>query len=153
MVLAAFVGVFLAMCIGGAIVVIRSDRKRTTRSATDTARQGRPLPMGTPVEVFVDPDAATRIARTAIQLVGGHDITILDDGSAIGWIGSALTNIPSKAEYMIAVSRMIQPDGSIVLGCSSQPRYSTMAFGNRRSADLTQRLVSEVTNLASNPTG
>jgi hypothetical protein len=151
MVLAAFLGVFLAMCVGGAIVLIRSDRKRATRRAPGTALQGRPLPPGTPVEVFVRPEAATQIARSAIQLVGAHDIRDLNNGSVIGWIGSSVTNIPSKAEYMVAVSRVIQPDGSVVLGCSAQPRYSSMAFGSRRSAELTHRLVSEVTNLASSP--
>jgi len=30
MVLTAFLGVFLAMCVGGAIVLIRSDRMRAT---------------------------------------------------------------------------------------------------------------------------
>jgi len=151
MVLAAFLGVFIAMCVGGAIVLIRSDRKRATGRAPGTAQQGKPLPPGTPVEVFVGPEAATQIARSAIQLVGAHDITDLNNGSVIGWIGSSVTNIPSKAEYMIAVSRVIQPDGSVVLGCSAQPRFSSMAFGSRRSAELTHRLVSEVRNLASSP--
>jgi hypothetical protein len=149
MVLTAFLGVFLAMCVGGAIVLMRSDRKRATRRASGTASQGKPLPSGTPVEVFVGPEAASEIARSAIQLVGAHDITNLDDGSVVGWIGSSVTNIPSRAEYMVAVSRVIQPDGSVVLGCSAQPRYSSMAFGGCRSAELTHRLVAEVTNLAS----
>jgi len=152
MVLAEFLGVFVAMCVGGAIVVIRSDRKRAPRAVDGSAPNLAPLPPGTPVDVFVDPHAATGIATRAIQKVGGHDISVLDDGSVVGWIGSSLTNIPSKAEYMVAVARMTQPDGSIVLACSSQPRFSTMAFGGRRSAGLTQRLVVEVTNLASNPT-
>jgi hypothetical protein len=151
MVLAAFLGVFLVMCVGGVIVVIRSDKKRATRRASGSASQGKPLPAGTPVEVFVGPEAATQIARSAIQLVGAKDITNLDDGSVIGWIGSSVTNIPSKADYMVSVSRVIQSDGSVVLGCSAQPRYSSMAFGSRRSAQLTHRLVSEVTNLASSP--
>lgn len=148
---AAWVTAFLVMCIGGAAVVIRSDRKSAGRLATGTAPSRPTLPLGTPVDVFVDPDAATQIAATAVQQVGGHDVSVLDDGSAVGWIGSPLTNIPSRAEYMIAVARITQSDGSIVLACSSQPRYSTMFLGSRRSADLTQRLVSEVTRLASNP--
>jgi hypothetical protein len=87
--------------------------------------------VGTPVDVFVDPVTATRIARTAIQRIGGNDITLMDDGSAVGWIGSYWTNIPSKAHYMISVARMIQSDGSVVLGCSCQPRSSAMMFGTR----------------------
>ena len=119
MVLAAFLGVFLAMCVGGAVVLIRSDRKRATSRASGTAPHRYPLPSGTPVEVFVGPEAATQIARSAIQLVGAHDITILDDGSVVGWIGSSVTNIPGRAEYMVAVSRVIQPESSIVLGLLS----------------------------------
>jgi hypothetical protein len=145
----AWVAVFLALCIGGGIFVVRSDRKRAARLAIGDRTE---LPPGTPVDVFVDPEAATRIATRAVQQVGGHNVTVLKDGSAVGWIGSSLTNIPTKAEYVVAVARIVQPDGSIVLACSSQPRFSTMAFGGRRSADLTRQLVAEVTNLASNST-
>lgn len=151
MVLAAFLGVVLAMCVGGAIVLIRSDRKRAVRRVSGTAPQGRPLPPGTPVEVFVAPEVASQLARSAMQLVGAHEITDLDDGSVIGWIRSSVTNIPGKAEYVAAVSRVIQNDASVVLSCSVQPRYCSMALGRRRSAELTLRLVSEVTNVASSP--
>jgi hypothetical protein len=146
---AAWATVFLAMCIGGAVVVIRSDRKRAVKAAAASTPDRSVLPPGTPVDVFVDPSVATHIAAEAVRQVGGHDINVLDDGSAVGWIGSSLTNIPNKAEYMVAVARIAQPDGSIVLACSSRPRFSSSLFGSRRSIDLTQRLVDEVTILAS----
>ncbi len=145
--MAAFLGVVLAMCAGGLIVLIRSDRKRAVRRVSGTAPHGRPLPLGTPVEVFVAPEVASQLARSAMQLLGAHEISDLDDGSVIGWIGSSVTNIPGKAEYMAAVSRVIQNDASVVLGCPAQPRYCSMALGRRRSAELTLRLVSEVTSL------
>jgi hypothetical protein len=85
--------------------------------------------------------------------MGCHGITVLDDGSAVGWIGSSWTNIPNKAEYMVAVARIVQPDGSIVLDCSCRPRFSSSLFGSRRSGDLTHRLVAEVTRLASDQSG
>ena len=147
-----FVAAFLALCVIGAVVVVRSDRKRATWAAGGVGADLSPLPPGTPVDVFVDRDTATRIAVRAVEQVGGRDIKVLEDGSVVGWIGSPLTNVPSKAEYMVAVARIIQPDGSVVLACSCQSRFSTMAFAGRRSADVTQRLVSEVTSLASNPT-
>jgi hypothetical protein len=150
---AAWVTIFVAMCIGAAAVVIRSDRKRAVRAAAGGARNLTTLPPGTPVDVFVDPSAASHIAAEAVRHVGGHDIKVLDDGSAVGWIGSSLTNIPSKAKYLVAVSRIAQPDGSIILACSSRPRFSSSLFGSRRSTDLTRRLVVEVTNLASSQSG
>lgn len=153
MVVAVFVTAFLAMLIGFAVVVIRSDRKRAVRKVAGSAPDRATLPPGTPVDVFVDPSTATQIAAGAVRQVGGHDITVLNDGSAVGWIGSSLTNIPSKMEYMVAVARITQPDGSIILACSSRPRFSSSLFGSRRSADLTNRLVVEVTNLASSLTG
>jgi len=149
--LAIFLAAFVAMIVGGAVVLYRSDRRLTTNRAARSGRQTPTLPVGTPVDVFVDPATATRIARTAIQRIGGNDVTLMDDGSAVGWIGSYWTNIPSKAQYMISVARMIQSDGSVVLGCSCQPRFSTMMFGTRRSIDLTQRLVAEVSSLAADP--
>ena len=151
MTLAIFLAAFVAMIVGGAVVLYRSDRRLTTNRAARSGRQTPTLPVGTPVDVFVDPATATRIARTAIQRIGGNDVTLMDDGSAVGWIGSYWTNIPSKAQYMISVARMIQSDGSVVLGCSCQPRFSTMMFGTRRSVDLTQRLVAEVSSLAADP--
>ena len=151
MTLAIFLAAFVAMIVGGAVVLYRSDRRLTTNRAASSGRQTTLLPVGTPVDVFVDPATATRIARTAIQRIGGNDVTLMDDGSAVGWIGSYWTNIPSKAQYMISVARMIQSDGSVVLGCSCQPRFSTMMFGTRRSVDLTQRLVAEVSSLAADP--
>ena len=151
MTLAIFLAAFVAMIVGGAVVLYRSDRRLTTNRAARSGRQTPTLPVGTPVDVFVDPATATRIARTAIQRIGGNDVTLMDDGSAVGWIGSYWTNIPSKAQYMISVARMIQSDGSVVLGCSCQPRFSTMMFGTRRSIDLTQRLVAEVSSLAADP--
>jgi hypothetical protein len=76
------------------------------------------------------------------------------DGSLapIGRVGSAPTYVPSKAQHVVAVARIAQSGGSVVLACSSQPRFSTMALDGRRSGDLTLRLVVEVTNLASEPT-
>lgn len=62
-----------------------------------------------------------------------------------GWVGSSLTNIPSRAQYLVTVSPVLQPDGSVILGCASQRRFSTMVFGSSRNAQLTQRLVAEVT--------
>jgi len=149
--LAIFLTAFVAIIVGGAVVIYRADRRLTTSRAARSGRHTTSLPVGTPVDVFVDPATATRIARTAIQRIGGNDITLMDDGSAVGWIGLYWTNIPSKAQYMISVSRMIQSDGSVVLGCSCQPRFSTMMFGTRRSVDLTQRLVTEVSILAADP--
>jgi len=149
--LAIFLAAFVAMIVAGAVVLFRSDRRLTTNRATRPDRQTTSLPVGTPVDVFVDPATATRIARTAIQRIGGNDITLMDDGSAIGWIGSYWTTIPSRAQYMISVVRVIQSDGSILLGCSCQPRFSTMIFGTRRSVELTQRLVAEVSSLAADP--
>ena len=141
-----------AIVIGGALVIYRSDRRLAMTRAARTGAPQPSLPMGTPVEVFVDPAAATRMARTAIQRIGGGDITLTDDGSAVGWIGSYWTNIPSRTQYMISVARVIQPDGTVMLGCCCRPRFSTMLFGNQRSADITRQLVAEVTSLAAEPT-
>lgn len=153
MVVAAWVTAFLVMCISFAVVVICSDRKRAVRTVTGSAPDRTTLPPGTPVDVFVDPSTATQIAAGAIRQVGGRDITVLNDGSAVGWIGSSLTNIPSKMEYMVAVARITQPDGSIVLACSARPRFSSSLFGSQRSADLTRRLVAAVANLATSCAG
>jgi len=150
--LAIFLAAFVATIVGGAVVLYRSDRRLTTNRAARTGRRTPSLPVGTPVEVFVEPATATRMARTAIQRIGGNDITLMDDGSVVGWIGSYWTNIPSKAQFMISVTRTIQSDGFVVLGCACQPRFSTMMFGSRRSVDLTHRLVTEVSSLAADPT-
>lgn len=149
---AIFIAVFAVFIVGGALAIYRSDRRLAMNRAGRNGAHEPSLPTGTPVDVFVDPAAATLMARTAIQRIGGRDITLRDDGSVVGWIGSYWTNIPSKAQYMIAVARMIQSDGSVVLGCSCQPWFSTMMFGNRRSADLTRRLATEVSSLAADPT-
>lgn len=148
---AIFIAVFVAFIVGGALVIYLSDRRLAMGRAGRIGAQEPALPMGTPVDVFVDPTAATQMARTAIQRIGGRDVTLRDDGSVVGWIGSYWTNIPSKAQYMMSVVRLVQPDGSVVLGCSCQPRFSTMMFGNRRSVDLTQRLVTELSSLAAAP--
>ena len=146
--LAIVLAVFVAMIVGGSVVLYRSDRRLTMNRDARTGRKTPSLPAGTPVEVFVDPATATRMARTAIQRIGGNDIALMDDGAAVGWIGSYWTNIPSRAQYRISVTRTIESDGSVILGCACQPRFSTMIFGSRRSVDLTLRLVTEVSSLA-----
>ena len=139
----------LAMCGSYVFVLVRTDEKRKVGRSASERLSPRSLPRGTPVDLFVDPQLATKLAVQAIQRIGGTDVRVLDDGSAIGWIGSTWTNIPSRAPYLLAVSRVIQPDGSVVLVCSAQPRFSSQIFGGRRSDDLTDRLVAEVTHLAS----
>ena len=128
--LAFLLTALVVFVVGFILLILRTDRRRESQRPGTLSP---PLPRGTPVEVFVDPATATRMAVAAIQHIGGRDVTVGADGSAVGWIGSAWTNIPSKAEYRISVSRSIQPDGSIVLGCACQPRFSSQIFGAREN--------------------
>jgi hypothetical protein len=153
MIAAAFILAFLVFCVGGLLLIFFSDRKRSIRRLGSTASAPNLIPFGTPVATFVDEQRAGQIARSAIQQVGAHDLTVLTDGTTIGWVGSSWTNIPRRAEYMVAVSREIQPDGSLILGCIGQPRFSNTLFGAGQSARLTRQLVAEVQTLVSAPSG
>jgi hypothetical protein len=153
MVAAMFILAFLLLCAGGVLLVVFSDRKRSLGRLGPGQSASKVIPFGIPVATFVDPERADQISRSAIHHIGGHEVTALADGTVIGWVGSSLTNIPSRAQYLVSISRADQPDGSIVLGCAGQPRFSSMAFGAGQGSVLAERLVAEVTALASTPAG
>ena len=73
---AIFIAVFVAFIVGGALVIYLSDRRLAMGRAGRIGAQEPALPMGTPVDVFVDPTAATQMARTAIQRIGGRDVGV-----------------------------------------------------------------------------
>ena len=148
MTLAIFVTLFVLMIVGGAVVVIQSDRKRRPGDTKLLQASSIGSESMIPVAISTTPGDAVKIAQASIGKMGGREITTEGDRVVAGWIGSALTNLPNQQEYQLFVSISIVSEGMMQLSCGARPRFASSLFGSTKAQELAQRLAAEVSRSA-----
>ena len=146
--LAVFLTLFLGLWVVAVFLHFRLDRKWSIRFRGRSGTEGR-FTAVVQAGAAVPADVAARISRAAMEAVGGHQMTDVDDHTLIGWVGSNLTNIARWAEYQLLVTRAVQPDGSTLFTCCSRRRNPMVWLaGTDRSAALARQLAAEVVRRA-----
>jgi hypothetical protein len=89
---------------------------------------------------------AQRLARAAIERLGGRDITAADTVTT-GWVGSVLTNIPGHGEYQLIVV-VADADGGAQVRCAARPRFTVSLLADAGARRWRARLASELQRAA-----
>lgn len=131
--------VFVAMIVGYAFLVFKTDHQRAQREEIDTEWIDSPAAAVDSAVRFVDAATAERFARLAMSRVGGAGVIVKEDCVA-GWVGNATTNIPQRQQYELVVRFRFTPDGVCHFLCASRPRFSSSLFGFQRSQELANKL-------------
>jgi hypothetical protein len=149
MTLAIFLGTFVVILACLAFANLKSDRKRQLRTPGSLFQEPSVDMPTSSATLSVTPERALDIALEAVENVGSGKVEIVDDSIVVGWIGSVWTNIPSLAQYQLLVRISMRPEpGMTQFTCQARPRSSMQFFGDKRSRELTGRLLSEVESLA-----
>jgi hypothetical protein len=139
---AIFISVFVAMIIGGALSLWLSDNRLRGDDSDISWMSGANL-IGCAVEDSIDLHDAQQRAQRAIRGVGGVDVRVHED-FVTGWVGKALSNIPQRAQFELAIRFEPLSDGSVYFSCASRPRFKYTYFGASRSKELANSLANAI---------
>ena len=127
--------IFILLIAGSASYLVASDRRRkpfqvSYQQILATPSVAIDTPSGQNVEV----------ASAAIHAIGGEDVSVSDDGLRVaGWIGKAMTNLPSRQQYQLLVDIHSTAVGC-EFRCVVRPRFPGSLSGATRSGALDRSL-------------
>lgn len=130
-----FLAIFILMIAGGASYIVASDRRRRPFQVSYQELLATPS-----VAIDTPSSRNVEVASAAIHAIGGEDVSVSDDGLRVaGWIGKAVTNIPSRQQYQLLVD--IHPTAvGCEFRCVVRPRFSGSLGGATRSGALDRSL-------------
>jgi len=140
--LGLFLGVFALLIVGGAALVVSTDRKRKP-----FVLSGSELAVAVRTEGVVGSERAVEVASQAISQVGGAGISVGEGPMVVGWIGKTLTNLPKLQEYELMVQVAVPTGTPGEYRCLARPRFSSSLGGASRSAELSEQLAREIRSL------
>jgi hypothetical protein len=136
-VILVFFGVFGLF---GLIIFTRTDRKLKADLGKPDAPWAGAYASALPVDTDLSPETALEIARQCIVQLRARDVRTIGGHTAVGWVGSVLTNVPQWQAYEVAVVILVKPDGMTQMVCCARPRFSIAYFGAAKSRDLAGQL-------------
>lgn len=93
-------------------------------------------------------ESAAEVGRQAIVNLGGSEATLVNETTAVGWIGS---NFPFFQEHQIAVEANTETPGQTLFTCCARPRWSPLflivSMGGLRNRRLVDSLQAELQRL------
>ena len=96
--------------------------------------------------LHVSAGEAQRLARAAIERLGGRDITAAYTVTT-GWVGSVFNNIPGHGEYQL-IAVVADTDGGAQVWCAARPRFTMSLLAGAGARRWTARLASELHHAA-----